>query len=272
MTATEKPSINKGGIVFLTVPGDIKHHFAKRLDKHTGHSLRLVIIQRKEQKSVFQRIKYLYKRVGLRIFKEIWYATLLRLDKSIDISLRYFREHSFKQKSINFENTLEVTSVNSDEVYNTLKEISPDLLVVWGGTIIEPRIIATAKKAINLHFGLCPYYLGALANQHAVILDDYSNIGATIHHIEPTADTGDILAVIKADTNKNPRYLFADLNDQAMDQFLEIATKMFYGKEISVTLQDNSHSNILYLREWVPSVRYKLGKKIINWEKGIIKV
>ncbi|MES3004816.1 MAG: formyltransferase family protein [Patescibacteria group bacterium] len=272
MTSTDTAPIQTGGIVFLTVPGDIKHHFAKRLAKNTDNSLRLMVIQKQEKKPLLRRLSILYKKAGLGIFKEIWFAFLLRKDKELSRTLEYFREHSSKQKDIHFEKTLEVSSVNSNEVYYQLKTIAPDLLVVWGGTVIQPRIIETAKHAINLHFGLCPYYLGAVANQHAVISNDFAKIGATIHHIEATADTGDVLATVNADLSKKPRYLFADLNDQAMDQFLEIATKMYCGKEIHATPQDNTQSKVFYLKDWLPSVRYKLAKKIQKWERGEYKI
>lgn len=271
MSNTDTLTTQTGGIVFLTVPGDIKHHFAKRLQKSTGN-LRLVVVQKNKKRSILSRLYSLYKKSGVNIFREIFFAFLLRINSRVNRTLEYFREHSSKQKNIYFENTMEVDSINSDEVYEKLKEVSPDLLVVWGGTIIEPRVISTAKQAVNLHFGLCPNYLGAVANQHAVMLDDFENIGATIHHIETTADTGDILVTIKADLNKKPRYLFADLNDQAMDKFLDVVTKLYSGKELSVTKQDNSQSKVFYLKNWLPSVRYKLGKKIQSWENGEYKI
>src|SRR3989344_3420707 len=100
-------------------------------------------------------------------------------------------------------------------------------MVVWGSTIIKPDIIKTAKKAINLHMGLCPYFRGAIANQSAVMHGSLSYIGATIHYVEEKVDAGDILATITVDTNKRPRELFRQLNDRAQEHYLEIAQKLF---------------------------------------------
>ena len=241
--------------------------FAHMLYQKTDGALELVIIQKPKHKTPVQRVIRFYQQVTWRMFGEMWYAILLRLNRRVRAALEYFRENTIRNASDGYmAPTFEVDSVNSDVVYEILKKISPDLLVVWGSTILEPRIIATAKQAINLHLGYCPHYRGALANQHAVLCDDLSKIGATIHYISEKPDAGDIIRVIPADLAKKPKELFCSLNDQAVHAYLAVAADLHMGKQLPTEAQDISQSKNFLLRSWTPSVRYELGKKIIAWE------
>lgn len=254
-------------IVFITVSGDEKRIFANALHEKTKGGIKLVIIQKTKPLSFFRRLKRLYNRIGLLNFpKELWYAVLLRINGSRR-TLEYFRTNSVSDSKEYIPKVLFVDSVNSDEVYEAMNKISPSLLVIWGGAILAPRLLGTAKSAINLHMGYSPFYRGALANQHAVLLDDYNHIGSTIHYAEKQVDSGDIIERLLADHTKGPKEMFQDLNDRTIALYLEIATKIFMGQSVPRTSQNVSKSKNLLLKEWVPSVRYALGHKILELEK-----
>ena len=255
-------------IVFVTVPGDEKRMFANALHQKTKGNVRLVIIQKPQQKQSFlKRLKRLYDKVGwYNLPKEFWYALLLRVNGA-KRALGYFREFTVSGQQKYIPEFLEVDSVNSDEVYEIIKTISPKLLVIWGNTILAPRLLATAESSINLHMGLCPFYVGALANQQAVLLGDFNHIGATIHHAKEKVDSGDIIATISADQTKPPREMFRDLNNRIIPLFLDISVKIFIGEKVPAISQDISRSKKLLLRQWVPSVRYAVGSKILKLEK-----
>jgi methionyl-tRNA formyltransferase len=158
--------------------------------------------------------------------------------------------------------TMIVDSVNSEEVYEVVQAIKPDLLVVWGSTILHRRLLAVAGKAINLHFGLCPYYRGAVANQSAVLLDDFERVGATIHYINGKADAGDIIATETLNQSLPQHQQFCDLNDRAIATYLKVISEFVQGVCPSGEPQDISESYNMPLREWQPSVRYVVGKKV----------
>ena len=148
-----------------------------------------------------------------------------------------------------------------------LKELSPKILVVWGTAILKPHILKTSEKAVNLHFGLCPYYRGALANQYAVLCDDFEKIGATIHYINSKADSGEILSTILAGNNSHPSDLFRDLNDRAINKYLEVVRDLYSGREVESRPQDTTQSKNFLLKYWTPKTRYKLAKKMRDWER-----
>lgn len=261
------------GIVIVTIQGENKRLFVNSLYKRTGGKVDLVIIQKRNpnHRSFFASIKHLYKTVGLLLLlREFWYAFLLRINKSATNALEYFRTHSEQTSPETgyLANTMEVDSVNSDEVFDTLCKLSPDLMVVWGNTILKPEILETAGRAINLHMGLCPHYRGALANQSAVIAGEIEKIGATIHYAEARVDTGDIITTIKARDLKSPQELFRDLNDRAEKLYLDIAYQLFMGEKLPRTVQDRTVGKNFMLKDWIPSIRYKLAKKILEWEKS----
>jgi folate-dependent phosphoribosylglycinamide formyltransferase PurN len=258
-------------VVFITVPGDEKRMFANALHKKTGGNVKLVIIQKPKRLSLPKRIRRLYDRTGWRnLPREFWYALLLRLDGAKRV-LEYFRKYTISGPTKYVPKYIEVDSVNSDEVYKIIQEISPKLLVIWGNTILASRILETANTSINLHMGYCPFYTGALANQHAVLLEDFDRIGATIHYAKEKVDSGDILARLFVDRTKSPKEMFCDLNDRAVLLYLEIAEKIYAGKEVQSKPQDVAKSKNLFLRQWVPSVRYATGSKIIKLEKEFNK-
>jgi folate-dependent phosphoribosylglycinamide formyltransferase PurN len=257
------------GIVLFTVPGEAQMRFANSLYKQTGGGLSLVIVQKTKKKSLLQRIYRFFWHNGWRTFSEFWYAFLLRKEHQVERALGYFREidpMDISENSSKFK-ILEVESANTDAVHEIIRKISPRLIVVWGGPLLKPNIIKNAQKAINLHFGLCPHYRGALANQHAVMRDDFSKIGASVLFINGQPDAGEILATVEADISKSPRELFRDLNNRAAAKYLEIATKIYLGKHVPTVSQEAVKNEILLRKSWTPKTRYMLGKKILEWEK-----
>jgi len=259
------------GIVIITIPGEDKKIFANSLHKITGGQVDLVVIQkpRPNHASLIERLKRLYKSVGFwALPREIFYAILLRADESLKTALGYFRERSAQiSESGYLPKTLETVSINREDVYKILKELSPDLMVIWGSAIVRPHILATAKRAINLHMGLCPYYRGAIANQRALMRREPERIGATIHYAKVGVDRGDILATIRANLLKSPRDLFCELNDKAERQYLDVAKRLFFGESLPSQPQDISLGENFLLKHWTPQTRYKLARQILKWER-----
>lgn len=229
----------------------------------------MVLIQKPKRFSLWRRFARFYASAGLRnFFKECWYGILLRLNPRVRRALDDFHEHSASDARDFLPPVLEIESINSNEAYEILQTLSPKLLVIWGGAVLQPRILKTAKRAINLHRGLAPYYRGAVANQFAVLRDDFSRIGATIHYAEEKVDAGAILAAISADTTKPPTEMFRDLNDRARKRYLEIVCALHVGQNVPAADQDIAQGELFHLRNWNRETRYKLGRKILRWEKS----
>lgn len=254
-------------VVLITIPGNERRHFAHELSKREGVELDLVIIQAHRRKPLKARVKRFFTRSIREIVIESYYGLLLRLQPHLRRRLRYFIPSRGHDGTPPHPATMEVDSVNGEDVYLALSELSPDLLVVWGNTILDKRILSTAKRSVNLHFGLCPFYRGALSNQYAVMCDDFEKLGATIHYMEEKPDTGEILATLTTDNSLAPEKLFQDLYQRALKKYLDTVQNLAQGQMVASKSQDTSASRNFLLKDWKPSVRYKLAQKIMRWEK-----
>jgi len=133
--------------------------------------------------------------------------------------------------------------------------------------MLKKHIVTTAKKVINLHLGLCPYYRGAIANQYALFKNDMSKVGATIHYVNDHVDTGDVLKKLNVNILESAEVPFKDLNDRAYNSYLTVAKDLFFNKDIPSFPQDASCGRNVPLKEWTPGMRYKTAQKMLLWNK-----
>jgi len=86
--------------------------------------------------------------------------------------------------------------VNSKYVYEAVKEFDPKLMFVFGASLISEPLLSLLPpgKFVNMHLGLSPYYRGSGTNFWPLVNGEPEYIGATILHIDPGVDTGDIIA------------------------------------------------------------------------------
>lgn len=87
--------------------------------------------------------------------------------------------------------------VRSEEFFQVLKELSPDLIVVAAfGQIIPRKILELPPYGcINIHASLLPKYRGSAPIQRAVI-DGETESGVTIMKMDQGLDTGDMIAKV----------------------------------------------------------------------------
>lgn len=84
--------------------------------------------------------------------------------------------------------------INSQEVYEAVTEVNPDLCVIshFERLIKEPILSAPKMGFINLHPSLLPDYRG-MAPQHWPIINGEKEAGITVHYVDDGTDTGDII-------------------------------------------------------------------------------
>jgi len=86
--------------------------------------------------------------------------------------------------------------INDPEAIAAVAALSPDLLVVCDyGQILSPAALAVAPYGgINLHGSLLPRHRGAAPVQWAILAGDNST-GASVIHMTPALDAGNVIAV-----------------------------------------------------------------------------
>src|SRR5262249_31051203 len=88
--------------------------------------------------------------------------------------------------------------INSRDVEDALRKMSPDVIVDHGTSLVKDNVAGTAPLALNLHSGLSPYYRGGHCTEWALLLWDPLNIGVTIHSLDKRIDGGDVVAQARA--------------------------------------------------------------------------
>ena len=134
-------------------------------------------------------------------------ASIENTDELNEADARFIKDH-FKSRSVSeekfFGNTgfpesvlqikLQHQEINSELSLELIKETEPDLIVLFGTSIIKDFFLnAFPNKIINLHLGLSPYYKGSATNLFPLLYGQPQCIGATIHLVEKKVDSGKIL-------------------------------------------------------------------------------
>ncbi|MBI87008.1 MAG: formyl transferase [Candidatus Marinimicrobia bacterium] len=89
---------------------------------------------------------------------------------------------------------IEVEKINDKVLTDRLKEIKPDFGIVFGTSRIHTEVINLFPDGlINVHRGVAQEYRGLDSDLWAIYHRDYNNLGVTIHKVDATLDTGNIV-------------------------------------------------------------------------------
>ena len=91
----------------------------------------------------------------------------------------------------------EVPHINHPEVLRLARELQPDLICVFGTSLIRGALLREGRLGmVNLHGGLSPDYRGADCTFWALYNGEPENVGCTLHYINEGIDTGHLIAHI----------------------------------------------------------------------------
>ena len=119
----------------------------------------------------------------------------------------------------------EPSDPNSLEFVQVMEELSPDLFVAVGYTnLLKPALLAVPRiPAVNFHASLLPAYRG----KHPVfwaLRNGERWAGLTVHVMEPSVDTGDILYQVRLPTRR--RDSVASLYNRIIDRSIELVPRL----------------------------------------------
>lgn len=257
------------GIVVITTKGGSKRDFINTLQQETGGAVALVVLQNVKKKGTFKRVLSFYRKVGfLGIIPEIYYFLIVKLSphKRRALAVLSSRSRLFAEDHGYSAKTMQTDDVNEDSIYARVREIHPEIIVIWGGYIIKQRLLETAPCAVNMHSGFVPYYRGVNGIENAILNNDFDHIGVTLHYAVPQVDAGEIIKIVSADHRKPPSEFFKTLNDSATKEYLNVVKEILNRGKISSEPQDLARGRNYLLREWTYKKQYILAKKILRWE------
>ena len=101
------------------------------------------------------------------------------------------------------ERVREVPHINHPDVVNLARELKPDLICVFGTSLIRSDLLNAGRLGIvNLHGGLSPEYRGADCTFWALHNGEPEKVGCTLHYIDAGIDTGRLIAHISPEVRE----------------------------------------------------------------------
>ena len=133
-------------------------------------------------------------------------------------------------------------SLRKSEVVDTIKNLSPDFIVVAAYGQILPKEILEIAPCINLHASLLPKYRGASPIQQALLNGDLVT-GVTAMLMDEGLDTGDILAYCVTEILKEDvaPLLFEKLSFLAKNLCVDVLKKFYEIEPIKQKSVDASY-------------------------------
>ncbi|MDT7787159.1 MAG: methionyl-tRNA formyltransferase, partial [Pseudonocardiales bacterium] len=145
--------------------------------------------------------------------------------------------------------TLKTPSVNDVKVQLWLREASPDVVVVTCTSVLNRETIDAAGDTIlNIHGGYLPDYRGWYGFFFALYEGKPELVGSTIHFIDASIDTGDIVEVVKPPIHAGdgPEQLYCRAERRAAHRLVELLADLEQGKPLNRMPQP--YRRKLYLR------------------------
>ncbi len=97
----------------------------------------------------------------------------------------------------------EVPHINHPDVVRMSTELQPDLICVFGTSLIRGALLEQGRLGIiNLHGGLSPEYRGADCTFWALYNGEPQKVGCTLHYIDAGIDTGRLIAHVSPAVNE----------------------------------------------------------------------
>lgn len=223
----------------------------------------------------FRVIKY-YREVK-KVFKEPLYyfkkkKVITDLYGNQEIMNKRILKHQFEYIEDEKLKILNVESINNDVCYDYLKEIKPDIILIFGTGIVQQKILKLASIcSLNLHFGISPYYRGGDTLLWPCVNNDFEHLGITIHEPIDKPDAGPIVFTEK---------IMIDENDNIYSLHLK-ATKLgvkYFIKSIDL-IKNNCYKsfaqNLSIGRQYYSKETFSRFDEVLKfyqkWKKGFFK-
>ena len=86
-----------------------------------------------------------------------------------------------------------VKNINDTQAIQAAKEFSPDLVLVFGTSLLKSKWFTLNVPIVNSHLGIIPRYRGWLCWFWAILEENFDSVGVSIHYVTKVADGGDLI-------------------------------------------------------------------------------
>ncbi len=157
-------------------------------------------------------------------------------------------------------NILQPENLKSEDFISSIKEISPDIIVVIAFRILPQEVYSISNLGtFNLHASLLPKYRGAAPINRA-IMNGEKTTGVTSFFLDNKVDTGNIILQrsIEISDDDNFGTLYNKLSELGSEVTLE-TVRLIEGGNVVTSPQDNSLAS--------PAPKIFKEDCLINWNK-----
>jgi len=177
-------------------------------------------------------------------------------------ALRRILGEELTRDFIEQDRLVRVQGVNSAEAIDAVADLRPDLLLVYGTSIVGDEMLEQARDvALNLHTGISPFYRGTDCEFWPVVNREPERIGATVHECTAAVDGGRIFATARADWRKEDglHELFARAVAKGADLYLE-TVRLYLESDLTGIPQDLSAGREYrgHMRTLVPELKARM--------------
>ena len=186
------------------------------------------------------------------LYRRIWRWLRDRRRHAAGTEARFFFGES-KPVLSGVTRVLRVTSINDPMVVRLAADLSPDLIVVFGTTVIRGDLLTQGRLGlVNLHGGLSPRYRGTDCTFWALYNDEPDQIGCTLHFIDRGIDTGPLVAHVRPDVRDgdNEHTLFWRAVRDGTEAFQELLARMEKGERFGQPQRDKGRLYRVRDRGW----------------------
>ena len=134
--------------------------------------------------------------------------------------------------------------INHPEVVKLARELKPDLICVFGTSLIRGELLKEGRLGIiNLHGGLSPEYRGADCTFWALYNGEPEKIGCTLHYIDAGIDTGRLIAHISPEVREGDSelVLFWRAVQDSAEIYAEAVARLAQGGQLGTVQPGKGH-------------------------------
>ena len=131
----------------------------------------------------------------------------------------------------------EVPHINHHEVVKMARELQPDLICVFGTSLIRGELLQEGRLGIiNLHGGLSPEYRGADCTFWALHNGEPEKVGCTLHYIDSGIDSGRLIAHISPEVcdGDGELELFWRAVQDSAEVYAEAVVRLAQGEQLGM--------------------------------------
>ena len=179
------------------------------------------------------RLKNEFKRDGKRIFYKVLHKAIMNEKRSLNYSFetpkRYLVQSGIKPnlKSLCVLNHIyykKVGSFNNANLINDLENLKIDIGAFCGGGLLRNKFLDSFSFGVlNCHMGVLPNYRGMDVVELPFLENENQQVGVTCHLMDNGIDTGDILEIVKVDSDKFENFI--ELREYLSGVMLELMIK-----------------------------------------------